>query len=238
MDSFTAFLDSLHQQPILEPKQLEELDRRLTHLTDLQSLTADLFQRGWLTAHQIAQLARGKGASLILGGFVLLDILGEGGMGRVFKARQRSLNRLVALKVIRPGRLNTPAAQSRFRREVEVIARLDHLHIVHAYDADEVNGIYFLAMEYIDGTDLARLAKQGPLPTPLSCDYIRQAALGLQHAYERGMVHRDIKPTNLMLTRVGVIKILDLGLAHLASEVVGDAQTDLTGTGTVLGTAD
>src|SRR5205807_2098577 len=103
----------------------------------------------------------------------------------------------------------------RFRREIRAAAQLSHANIVHAFDADEIDGTHFIAMELLAGADLARLLKEnGPLPVSQACEYVRQAALGLQHAHEKGLVHRDVKPSNLFLTAPGsVVKVLDLGLA-------------------------
>lgn len=147
------------------------------------------------------------------------SFLGAGGMGMVFKARHRLMQRPVALKVMNPALLHRRGAAERFRREVQAAAQLSHPHIVAAFDAEEVDGVHFLAMEFIEGISLARLvAEGGPLTVRLACDYVRQAALGLQHAHERGMVHRDIKPHNLILARDGQVKILDFGLARFLSE--------------------
>lgn len=135
-------------------------------------------------------------------GYEILGELGRGGMGHVFKARQQRLNRIVALKIIRQERLaQDKEAIRRFEREARAAAQLSHPNIVVVYDADQVDGNYFIAMEYVEGIDLFEYVKQsGPLPIEQACDYIRQACLGLQHAYERGMVHRDIKPSNLLVT--------------------------------------
>src|SRR5262249_55197380 len=138
-----------------------------------------------------------------LGAYVLLDKLGEGGMGVVFKARHQKLGRVVALKVVRPEHLTKPEAVRRFRREMRAAAQLDHPNLVRAYDADETEGKHFIAMEYVDGVTLARYVKEhGPLPPAHACECVRQAALGLQHAFERDLVHRDIKPSNLLLSGV------------------------------------
>jgi serine/threonine protein kinase len=164
------------------------------------------------------------------------QLLGAGGMGAVYRAYHRVMERPVALKVISPGLLTRPAVVERFTREIKAAARLSHPNIVAALDAEQAGGVHFLVMEYVEGTDLARLVQQrGPLPVALACEYVRQAALGLQHAHERGLVHRDIKPSNLMLTAGGQVKVLDFGLALLASET---AAGDLTSTGVVMGTAD
>jgi WD40 repeat protein len=145
--------------------------------------------------------------------------LGAGGMGAVYRAEHQVMARPVALKVLNPGLLDNPATVERFRREAQAAARLAHPNIVTAYDAEQEGDHHFLVMEYVEGVSLARLgAEKGPLPVQQACEYVRQAALGLQHAHERGMVHRDIKPHNLMLTPDGVVKVLDFGLARFALE--------------------
>ncbi len=145
--------------------------------------------------------------------------LGAGGMGDVFKARHRLMQRDVALKVINSKRMHRAAAVERFQREVRAAAQFSHPNIVTAFDAEQAGSTHFLVMEFIEGTSLDRLvAEKGPLAVDRACDYIGQAALGLQHAYEHGMVHRDIKPQNLMLTPKGQVKILDFGLARFLSE--------------------
>jgi hypothetical protein len=182
----------------------------------------------------------------------LLEVLGTGGMGVVYKAEHRFMERTVALKVIDRGLTGNPAVVERFRREVKAAAQLDHPNIVHAYDADQAGDSHFLVMEFVEGTTLARLVEQqGPLPVAQACDAVRQAALGLQRAFERGMIHRDIKPHNLMRTPQGQIKILDFGLARLVRETApplsppsegsppaGAASPSLTHLGMVMGTAD
>jgi hypothetical protein len=145
----------------------------------------------------------------------LLEPLGEGGMGVVYKALHTRLDRIVALKVLRRGRRDA-AVLARFDREMRAVGRFRHENIVQASDAGEVDGVPFLVMEFIEGQDLAKLVRErGSLRPADACEMVRQAALGLAHAHRAGMVHRDIKPSNLMLTPHGVVKILDLGLALL-----------------------
>jgi WD40 repeat protein/tRNA A-37 threonylcarbamoyl transferase component Bud32 len=165
-------------------------------------------------------------------------VIGSGGMGTVYRAEHRLMDRPVALKVIRRDLLGSESLVERFRREVRAAARLaPHPNVVAAYDAEEVGDTHVLVMEYVEGTDLARLVEaRGRLPVGEACEYARQAALGLQHALENGMVHRDIKPQNLMRTNRGQVKVLDFGLARFASEVGTGA--GLTALGTVLGSAD
>jgi len=168
----------------------------------------------------------------------VLALLGQGGMGAVFKAEHKLMGRPVAIKVIRETLTCKPAVVERFRREVKAAAHLAHPNIVAAHDAEQAGDTHFLVMKFVEGTDLARfVAERGRLPVAEACDYIRQAARGLQHAHERGMVHRDIKPHNLMRTPDGVIKILDFGLARLASEA-GSAGGGETSQGVLLGTVD
>jgi uncharacterized protein (TIGR03067 family) len=184
----------------------------------------------------------------------VLGLVGAGGMGAVYKAEHRLMERCVALKVISPGLVNNPAMVERFRREVKAAARLAHPNIVTAYDADQAGDAHFLVMEYVEGQSLDQWVRQnGRLPVAEACEYIRQAALGLQHAFECGMVHRDVKPHNLMLTPAGQVKILDFGLARLVREAAagpgadaasaepgraGAAAGGLTQAGSVMGTVD
>jgi serine/threonine protein kinase len=154
--------------------------------------------------------------------------LGRGGMGVVYQAEQTVMGRTVAVKVINPSVLAHPDALPRFQAEVRAAAKLDHPNIVRAHDAEQVGSMHLLVMEYIEGTSLADLvAKNGPQPIAHACHYIRQAALGLQHAFEQGMVHRDIKPQNLMVNPRGQVKVLDFGLARMRSERKGVGLTQV-----------
>jgi WD40 repeat protein len=166
----------------------------------------------------------------------IVRLLGEGGMGAVYEAEHSVMQRPVALKVIHRAFTANAAAVERFRREVRAAARLSHPNIVAAYDAEHAGDRHFLVMEFIKGVSLARLVKErGPLPIAEACDCIRQAALGLQHAHERGMVHRDVKPDNLIRTPDGVVKVLDFGLAALTAERGGHGLTEVN---TLMGTPD
>jgi serine/threonine protein kinase/Leucine-rich repeat (LRR) protein len=255
-----ALLDVLARYRLLDPGQLNEIAKIKARFAEPKSLAKELLQRGWLTPYQINHLFLGQAAELVLGQYLLLERLGEGGMGQVFKARHQKLARIVAIKLIRKERLSNPTAVRRFQHEVRAAAQLNHPHVVLAYDADEVKGTHFLVMEYVEGgTDLAKIVKQhGPLPLGQACDFIRQAALGLQHAFEHGLVHRDIKPHNLIVasgqlsvasvaspsslatrhSSLGTVKILDLGLARLDSDADNEHSTTLTQEGAVMGTPD
>ena len=174
----------------------------------------------------------------------VIGLLARGGMGDVFQAEHRSMGRTVALKVINKKLVRDPEVVERFQREVQTAARLSHVNIVTAYDAEQIDDLHILVMESVDGINLSSLVKGcGPLPIADACDYVRQAAIGLQYAHEQGVVHRDIKPHNLMLAS-GTVKILDFGLASLTSGAVsaasdgGPEDASLTAAGSVMGTPD
>ncbi len=171
----------------------------------------------------------------MLGRYELQRVLGEGGMGTVYRAVHQSLKRTVALKVLRQQYCQNPRFVQRFRREMEAVGRLGHAHVVRATDAGEEGGVLFLVMDYEEGATLNRIvAKHGPLRTADACELVRQAALGLEYIRGQHLVHRDIKPSNLLLTTAGVVKILDLGLARLRNtDEEGPTQS-----GAVLGTID
>ncbi len=200
---------------------------------------------GRLTPYQAGAVLQGKTKGLLIGNYLILDKLGAGGMGMVFKARHRRLKRVVALKLLPPSMARDGSAVLRFQREAEAAAQLSHPNIVAALDADEFRGLHFLVMEYVEGRDLHRLVKElGPLPVPQAVDCIAQAARGLKAASEAGVVHRDIKPSNLLLEPGGTLKILDMGLARLddskgllgAAEAAPDAA--LTQSNLLMGTVD
>jgi len=172
----------------------------------------------------------------------IAGLVGRGGMGVVYQAEHRMMERVVAVKVVNRRLLSSRLAVDRFQLEVRAAARLHHPNIVTAFDAEQVGELHLLVMEFVDGVNLADyVAHHGPLPVEKACDIARQAAFGLQHAHEQGMVHRDIKPHNLMLTRAGTIKILDFGLARFASEAGTRESANaghLTGSRAILGTPD
>ncbi len=180
----------------------------------------------------------------------LLEKLGQGGMGTVYKALHTQLDKVVALKVLSPERMKDAQAVARFKREMKAVGQLSHPNIVGAFDAGEADGTHYLVMEYIRGIDLSELIrKQGPLPIADACELVRQAATGLAYAHQYGLVHRDINRANFMLSVVDslresesrsrsdrpTLKILDLGLARLQEHAAGE---ELTGTGQMMGTLD
>jgi serine/threonine-protein kinase len=195
-----------------------------------------------LTGWQAEKLLQGKHKGFFLGKYKLLALLGKGGMSSVYLAEHVLMRRRCAIKVLPTRRVHDASYLGRFHREAQAVAALDHPNIVRAYDVDhEVDGdmeIHFLVMEFVDGKSLLDTVQtDGPLPTAKAAEYIRQAALGLQHAHEAGLVHRDIKPGNLLVDRNGVVKVLDLGLARIF-EATEDHSLTVQHDERVLGTAD
>jgi eukaryotic-like serine/threonine-protein kinase len=191
-----------------------------------------------LTKFQAAQLLAGKYKGLRFDRLIILDRIGAGGMGAVFLCEHTGLRKKVAVKVLPPEQAQDESARERFFREARAAAVLDHPNIVRVHDMSSSNGLHYIVMEYVEGNDLQTvLNKYGPLPSAKACGYVAQVAQGLQHASERGLVHRDIKPGNLLVDNDGVVKILDMGLARLES----DEKENLTAKfdrGAILGTAD
>jgi RND family efflux transporter MFP subunit len=170
------------------------------------------------------------------GEYQILEELGQGGMGAVYKALHTKLDRTVAIKILTRARAGDQRAIARFEREMKAVGRFDHPHIVRAYDAREIDGAPVLVMEYVEGMDLGRMVQRlGPLPVAEACELVRQAAEGLQYIHEHGLVHRDLKPSNLILTSQGIVKILDLGLARLHFD---QSEEEMTNSDQAMGTAD
>jgi serine/threonine protein kinase len=206
---------------------------------DSMVLAKQLLQQNLLTPYQVNQLLQGKKERLLMGPYRVVERLGEGAMGQVLKCWSPKLQLHVAVKMIHKEHLVSKKALNRFFREMETAGKLDHPNIVLLRDADRIGDCPYMVMEFVEGTDLSRLVKQArPLTIRQAADFARQTALGLQHAFERGVVHRDIKPGNLLVTRdpQPIVKISDFGLARLESE--RSSERRLTQYGTVLGTID
>lgn len=246
------FLTNLEQSGLVEAMTLDALLPRLPATDRGRVIARFLVQEGVLTRFQAEHVLGGRTSGFVLGQYRILDELGRGGMGRVFKAEHVAMKRIVALKVLAAQLTRTEKAQHLFQREVRAAARLVHPHIVTAFDANRVGDRFFLVLEYVQGPTLAALVRdQGPLAVGQACEFVRQAALGLQHAHVLGMVHRDIKPSNLLiqppvdpgLGRGGMVKVTDFGLARLADDAPHSDSTDTGGSifsvpSIVMGTPD
>lgn len=256
--SIEAFLEmadvGMRTQLLFALLQVEfELLRRsgtVPHMDDYQRRFPE--QRDVIS--EVFRQHRASDASrLTLGNYELLNKVGQGGMGAVYKARHKNLDKLVAVKLLPHDYLKNDRAVARFRREMLAVGRLDHPNIVRAMDAGEIDGTHYLVMEYSEGMDLGQLVKQrGPLSVEMALDFVVQAASGMDYAHRCGLVHRDIKPSNLLACFIcsgpppvatanladrlfGQIKVLDLGLARIDDT---DETGSLTTTGTIMGTAD
>ena len=189
-----------------------------------------------LTVYQARRFLSNKAHGLLVGRYIILDRIGVGSMGRVYKAHHQMMDRVVALKIIAPEIASNEKVVARFQREMKLVGRLDHPNVVRAFDADRINKVLYIVMEYVPGQSLGERLKKGPIPPAEMFDYGAQAALGLAHAHEQGMVHRDIKPSNILLTEDRKVKILDLGLGVLM-EADSNA-TFATADGIAVGTVD
>jgi serine/threonine-protein kinase len=241
--SVEQFVERLTQSGLMSAAEVSTFQESLPpekRPKDAETLARELVRANKLTKYQAQAVYEGKTKGLVFGQYVVLDKLGEGGMGVVLKAQHRRMKRLVAIKVLSSAAMKQAGAVERFHREVEAAAKLMHSNIVTAFDAAEHQGMHYLAMEYVEGKDLATVVKEhGPLPVPQAVECILQAARGLQYAHEQGIVHRDIKPGNLLLDKKGMVKILDMGLARIAgAEAALGGPERLTATGQVMGTCD
>jgi len=233
-------LPGLRASGILNGRLLDQIQSRVVrgdYPSDPRALAERLVRERTLTPYQARRLLGNRHRGLLIGRYVILDRIGAGSMGRVYKAHHIMMDRVVALKVIAPEIASNERAVARFQREMKLVGRLDHLNVVRAFDADQANGMLYIVMEFVPGASLGeRLKRRGPIPAPEMIDYAAQAALGLAHAHERGMVHRDVKPSNLLLTEDRRIKVLDLGLGVLMEP--DDAATFATADGIAVGTVD
>ncbi len=235
-----AFMRDIATAGLLSDEQVRQIWFSLD--PDGRPSTAEAFERelvaaGLLTEFQGSALLNGRSGELLLADYLILDKIGAGGMGQVFLARDRSTHDMVALKTLSRHRLESDHAIERFRREVLAITRLDHQNIVTAYDVGRDGQTYFFTMEYLDGQDLSTLVNaNGPLSIAEAVGYICQAAIGLEYAHGQGVIHRDVKPSNLFLDETGTVKVLDLGLARLVEGIEDEHSSGFTNA--IIGTAN
>lgn len=236
--SIDEFCQRMMAADLMGQEQVDRL-RKQYPANNTRGFIQQLVENRKLTRFQALVLLEDQDVPLVLDRYVLLDEIGQGGMGTVYKALHQQMERIVALKILPREAVNSPDKVRRFHREVRAAARLHHPNIVTAFDAHEAKGYHFLVMEYVNGSDLSRTARRGQLSVVQVVDYMIQAARGLEHAHGMGIIHRDIKPGNLLLDEQGTVKILDMGLARFDGGDEGQDHTmsmELTQAGAVMGT--
>ncbi len=238
-----SFKASAIASGLVTPAQMEYILRLARHRSSLEGnsksevvsdrvLAELLVEQGTLTRYQADQLSAGR-TKLSLGPYLITDWIGQGGMGQVFKAVHQVMGRECAVKVL-PLHRATPETLLSFGREIRMQAKLDCPHLVRAFDAGQDGNVHFLVTEYVPGMDLRRLVKsRGPLPIQQAAGIVMQAALGLEYAHQKGMIHRDVKPGNILVTPEGIAKVSDVGLAGFAVDLLDDPRA-----GKIIGTAD
>jgi serine/threonine protein kinase len=237
------FLDLGYRSGLVEREAIEALrqDWRQAGIEHQapRELADSLIREGLLTHFQAEKLLVGRWRRFVLSGkYRLLEKLGAGGMGLVFLCEHILMGRKVAVKVLPEQQAEDPTSLARFHREARAVARLDHPNIVRAHDIDRDDKWHFLVLEFVDGVNLHDFVrKNGTLTPARAAHYVRQAALGLEHAHLAGLVHRDIKPGNLLLDRQGTVKLLDMGLARFFHEDTGAFVKEFEA-GYIIGTAD
>ena len=238
-----AFLDLLRRSGLVEKGRLNAVLVELKEqsggepISDTDFVADRIVQSGLITRWQADKLLEGRHKGFFLGKYKLLDHLGTGGMSSVYLAEHVLMQRRVAIKVLPKDRVDDSSYLARFHREAQAAAALDHHNIVRAYDVDNDGNNHYFVMEYVDGRDLQRIVKEdGPLSYVAAAEYIRQAAEGLAHAHQAGLIHRDVKPANLLVDQKNVVKVLDLGLARFTDE--SKASLTVAFDENVLGTAD
>jgi CheY-like chemotaxis protein len=238
------FLQNLSDSGLLSKEEIAKSVEALpapTALLDGDALAHGLAAAGKLTGYQADAVRSRQFDSLRIGNYEVLDRLGQGGMGTVYKARHRRMHRVVAIKVLSRTVEQAGNFLQRFQREIETVARLTHPHIVMAFDADEAEVGHYLVMEFVDGRDLdTEVRTRGPLPVGEALGYVVQAAGALAYAHRQGIIHRDIKPANLLRDAGGVVKVADLGLARFTNSFGGSGEVGggLTQAGGIVGTVD
>jgi serine/threonine protein kinase len=234
------FIDELNSSFLLDQEQIAQCLERFgidRETGDAETFSAMLVANDHLTQFQASAALQKRSGALVIGDYHVLDVIGSGGMGQVYKARHRIMKRLVAIKIMHTAKATNPKLVQRFYREVEAVSRLSHPNIVTAYDAGETPGGLYLAMEYVEGVDLSMILRSvGCLEVDQAVNVVLQVANGLTYAHQHNVIHRDIKPGNLLLARDGTVKILDMGLARFTEDEA--AEVSLTMIGPLMGTVE
>lgn len=236
----SEFVEVLEQASLIAPVHLQRVRNQIPAPNspgfDSLSFAKALVKEGMLTPFQVKRLLAGRREGFFIGKYRLLDVLGQGGMGRVYLAEQITMKRAVALKLIRFGDHENPTILVRFAREARAAAKLRHPNITQAFDFDQAGDYHYIAMEFIEGVTLQDwIQKTGVMPWAQAAYYMAQASSALEHAHQAGLVHRDVKPGNMMVDVAGALKLLDLGLVNVPTE---DDSLTLAQRDMILGTAD
>jgi serine/threonine protein kinase len=236
------FIELVRKSNLADPQLLESVLEELrasAFPTEPKKLALALVRKGLLTYFYAEQILRGVWRGFHIGKYRILERIGSGGMGIVYLGEHKLMGNRVAIKVLPLALASHPWFIKRFYREAQAVAALNHPNIVRAHDIDQDGNLHFLVMEYVDGSSLQEITgKFGPMNPVRACHYVSQAALGLEHIHEVGLVHRDIKPGNLLLDRSGMIRILDLGLARFFRDNQKEAIPVKTTERTMVGTDD
>ncbi len=232
-------LPVIRESAILSERLFSDVRAKVLHgeyPSDPVALAERLIKDQILTEYQVRRFLSNKPHGLIVGRYVIQDRIGSGSMGRVYKAHHLMMDRTVALKIIAPELICNDKVVSRFQREMRLVGRLDHPNVIRAFDADQINKLLYIVMEFAQGQSLGQRLGKGPIPPTEMIDQAAQAALGLAHAHEQGIVHRDIKPSNILVTSEGQVKVLDLGLGVLME--ADNSTSFATADGIAVGTVD
>ena len=238
--SIKELLQNLTESGLLSDAEISTIHDSIGARSDVrsaESFARELVRQNHLTKLQAAAVLKGKTKNLVFGEYVVLEKIGSGGMGQVFKANHRPTGKMVAVKVLSADAVKNRRLIERFKKEARAVARLKHPNIVRAYEAGKINRIRYLVMEYVEGENLlARVKRKGPLPIEECVRSVLEAARGLDYAHQKGVIHRDIKPSNLLRDKLtGRVKVLDMGLARV--DEPDEDEIRLTMPGQMLGTA-
>jgi serine/threonine protein kinase len=234
-----GFLKNVLRSGVLDRDRLQAALRGVPRERrgDPGAVADHLVRGGHLSRFQSRKILRGHWRGLILGPYQILAPVGRGGAGTVYLARDYRTGELIALKIL-PRDSAEKRQRARFRREMQLSRRVDHPHVASTYSAGKIDGIYYIAMEFIPGKSLYRLVQaQGPLEVSRAARLMGEVAAGLEHAHSQGLIHRDLKPSNIMVTPHDHAKVLDLGMAMIEGEEVADVRV-VGGKGYILGTMD
>jgi serine/threonine protein kinase len=226
-----SFREAAIGSGLVKPRHITKIIE-LTGSDDDATIAATLIKSGVITEYQAQQLHAGR-TKMKLGPYLVTDFIAQGGMGQVYKAVHDVMGRVCAVKIVPLDKL-TDESKSAFRQEIRLQASLDYPYVVRAYDAGQDGSIHYLVTEFVPGIDLRRLVRNnGPLSMQHAASIISQAALGLQYAHDMGLIHRDVKPGNILVTPDGQAKVSDIGLAAYSMSLHGDVRA-----GKIVGTAD